>query len=103
MPAWPSPRRIRSAGCKCWRKAFLKADGDPYDPAKAFKKALLDRLPDLPDRYLEAVKAMTEVSDRLALFRMLEGTVAALTIADWLIVPLRAAEDAAAASSTSTT
>ncbi len=67
-------------------KAFLKADGDPYDPAKAFKKALLDRLPDLPERYLEAVKAIVEVSDRLALFRMLEGTVAALTIADWLIV-----------------
>lgn len=67
-------------------KAFLKADGDPYDPAKTFKKALLDRLPDLPERYLSAVKAIVEVSDRLALFRMLEGTVAALTIADWLIV-----------------
>lgn len=74
-------RRLQMLG-----KAFLKADGDPYDPAKAFKKALLDRLPDLPERYLAAVKAITEVSDRLALFRMLEGTVAALTIADWLIV-----------------
>lgn len=66
-------------------KALLKADGDPYDPAKAFKKALLDRLPDLPDRYLSAIKAILEISDRLALFRMLEGTAAALTIADWLI------------------
>jgi ATP-dependent helicase/nuclease subunit A len=74
-------RRLQMLG-----KAFLKADGDPYDPAKTFKKALLDRLPDLPERYLAAVKAITEVSDRLALFRMLEGTVAALTIADWLIV-----------------
>lgn len=66
-------------------KALLKADGDPYDPSKAFKKALLDRLPDLPDRYLLAVSAILEISDRLALFRMLEGTAAALTIADWLI------------------
>ncbi|ESZ66719.1 ATP-dependent helicase [Mesorhizobium sp. L103C119B0] len=74
-------RRLQMLG-----KAFLKADGDPYDPAKAFKKALLERLPDLPERYLAAVKAISEVSDRLALFRMLEGTVAALTIADWLIV-----------------
>lgn len=66
-------------------RAFLKADGDPYDPQKTFKKALLDRLPDLPDRYFSAVKAILEISDRLALFRMLEGTAAALTIADWLI------------------
>ena len=66
-------------------KAFLRADGDPYDPAKTFKKALLDRLPDLPERYLSAVNAILEVSDRLALFRMLEGTKAALTVAGWLI------------------
>ncbi|TGV66291.1 hypothetical protein EN801_044750, partial [Mesorhizobium sp. M00.F.Ca.ET.158.01.1.1] len=33
-------------------RAFLKTDGDPYDPAKAFKKALADRLPDLAERYL---------------------------------------------------
>ncbi|MER9230732.1 double-strand break repair helicase AddA [Mesorhizobium sp. M0622] len=66
-------------------KAFLRADGEPYDPAKTFKKALLDRLPDLAERYLAAVDAILEISDRLALFRMLEGTRAALTIADWLI------------------
>lgn len=66
-------------------KAFLKTDGDPYDPPKVFKKALVDRLPDLPERYLAAAKAILDVSDRLALFRMLEGTVAALTIAGWLI------------------
>ncbi|MER9593470.1 double-strand break repair helicase AddA [Mesorhizobium sp. M0244] len=66
-------------------KAFLRADGEPYDPAKTFKKALLDRLPDLAERYLAAVDAVLEISDRLALFRMLEGTRAALTIADWLI------------------
>ncbi|MCF6121384.1 double-strand break repair helicase AddA [Mesorhizobium muleiense] len=65
-------------------KAFLRADGKPYEPAKTFK-ALLDRLPDLAERYLSAVDAILEISDRLALFRMLEGTRAALTIADWLI------------------
>ncbi|PDQ20843.1 double-strand break repair helicase AddA [Mesorhizobium sanjuanii] len=73
-------RRLQLLG-----KAFLRADGAPYEPAKTFKKALLDRLPDLPERYLAAVDAILEISDRLALFRMLEGTSAALTIADWLI------------------
>jgi ATP-dependent helicase/nuclease subunit A len=66
-------------------KGFLKADGDPYDPAKAFKKALLGRMPDLPECYLAAAKAILKTSDRLALYRMLEATRAALTIADWLI------------------
>jgi ATP-dependent helicase/nuclease subunit A len=64
--------------------AFLKADGDPYGPS-AFKKALLDRLPSLPERYAIAVAAIVTATDRLALFRMLDGTRAALTIADWLI------------------
>ncbi|TIV62596.1 MAG: double-strand break repair helicase AddA, partial [Mesorhizobium sp.] len=50
-------------------KAFLRSDGDPYDPPKIFKKALVDRLPDLPERYLTAAKAILDVSDRLALFR----------------------------------
>ena len=66
-------------------KAFLKADGAPYEPPKIFKKALVDRLPDLPERYLATAKAILDVSDRLALFRMLEGTAAALTVAGWLI------------------
>lgn len=73
-------RRLQLLG-----KAFLRADGDPYEPAKTFKKALLDRLPDLPERYLAAVDAIVEIADRLAVLRMLEGTSAALTIADWLI------------------
>ncbi|OWK18843.1 hypothetical protein AJ88_02570 [Mesorhizobium amorphae CCBAU 01583] len=86
-------RRLQMLG-----KAFLKADGDPYDPQKAFKKALLDRLPDLPERYLAAVNAIIEVSDRLALFRMLEGTCAALTIAGWLIARYEQLKRAAASS-----
>ncbi|TIQ92705.1 MAG: double-strand break repair helicase AddA, partial [Mesorhizobium sp.] len=40
---------------------------------------------DLAERYQVAADAILEISDRLALFRMLEGTRAALTIADWLI------------------
>ncbi|MEJ6784131.1 double-strand break repair helicase AddA [Aminobacter sp. Piv2-1] len=64
--------------------AFLKADGDPYTPS-TFKKALLDRLPDLPERYQSTAEAIIRASDRLAHFRMLEATRAALTIADWLI------------------
>lgn len=66
-------------------KGFLRSDGDPYDPVKTFKKALVDRLPDLPERYEAAASAIARTVDRLALFRMLEGTAAALTVADWLI------------------
>ncbi|HEY6633515.1 MAG TPA: double-strand break repair helicase AddA [Rhizobiaceae bacterium] len=70
---------------KLLAEGFLKSDGDPYSPARAFTKALHNAIPDLAERYLEAVDAIRAGSDRLALFRMLEGTRAALTIADWLI------------------
>ena len=64
---------------------FLKKDGDPYAPGWIFSKALVGRMPDLPERYLAACAAIQEGRDKLAMFRMLEATVAALTIADWLI------------------
>jgi len=70
---------------KLLAEGFLKSDGDPYNPARAFTKALQNAIPDLPERYQEAVDAIRAARDRLALFRMLEGTRAALTIADWLI------------------
>ena len=70
---------------KLLAEGFLKADGDPYNPMTAFTKALRNAIPDLAERYEAAVAAMLAVRDRLALFRMLEGTRAALTIADWLI------------------
>jgi ATP-dependent helicase/nuclease subunit A len=73
------------ARLKLLAKGFLKSDGDSYDPVKTFKKALHDRMPDLAERYAAAAGAIIETSDRLATFRMLEGTRAALTIADWLI------------------
>jgi len=66
-------------------EGFLKADGDAYNPAKAFTKALFGAIPDLAERYVEAVATILAVSDRMALLRMLQGTRAALTIADWLI------------------
>lgn len=67
------------------KAAFFKANGDPYGPTWLFSKALLAQMPDLVDRYAEATQAITAAADRLAQFRMLEGTRAALTIADFLI------------------
>ncbi len=64
--------------------AFLKEGGSPYEPS-VFRKSLLERLPGLADRYAEAAGALVDACDRLALYRMLEGTRAALVIADWLI------------------
>jgi ATP-dependent helicase/nuclease subunit A len=64
---------------------FLKKDGEPYAPGWVFGKALLARLPDLPDRYAEACGVLAQANERLALLRMLENTKAALTVADWLV------------------
>jgi len=61
-----------------------KTDGAPYAPG-AFKKALIARLPDLPERYAEAVQAVLAAKDRLALCNMLAATRSALTVAAWLI------------------
>lgn len=72
----------RLDGC---RVAFLKSSGEPYQPGWLFGKAVLAELPDLADRYSAAAQAVLAATDRLALLRMLEGTTAALTIADWLI------------------
>ncbi|PSJ56519.1 double-strand break repair helicase AddA [Kumtagia ephedrae] len=66
-------------------EAFLSAKGEPYKPTWLFSKALLGRLPDLPERYEAACQAIIRTGDRLALLAMLENTRAALTIADWLI------------------
>ena len=63
-------RRLKLLG-----QGFLKADGEPYNPASAFKKALLQRrCPICRSATPTAVGAIIEASDRLALFRMLEGT-----------------------------
>jgi ATP-dependent helicase/nuclease subunit A len=65
-------------------KGLLTTKGEPYGPS-ALTKGLVARLPDLPDRYAQAAAAVIEARDRLALFRMVEATHSALTIADWLI------------------
>lgn len=65
--------------------AFLSGKGEAYKPDWLFAKALLARLPGLAERYLDAVAAILQASDRLALYRMLKATRAALTVADWLI------------------
>ncbi|CAM5531774.1 ATP-dependent helicase/nuclease subunit A [Aquamicrobium terrae] len=82
-PAYAEPDPLRRLALL--KKAFLGAKGEPYKPGWLFAKALVSALPDLPDRYLAAAQAVTAATDRLALFSMLEGTRAALTVADWLI------------------
>ncbi|WP_163272209.1 double-strand break repair helicase AddA [Chelativorans alearense] len=65
-------------------EGFLKTGGDPYGEG-TFRAALKDRLPGLYERYLEAAAFLQKAADRLALYRMLEATSAALGIADALI------------------
>ncbi len=66
-------------------RAFLKDSGEPYKPSWLFTNGLRKQLPDIEERYEAAVEVLRQVGDRLALFRMIEGTACALTIADWLI------------------
>ncbi|WEX09434.1 double-strand break repair helicase AddA [Chelativorans sp. AA-79] len=65
-------------------RGFLKADGDVYGES-TFKAALKDRLPGIYERYLQAAEFLRQACGRLALFRMLAATTAALQIADALI------------------
>jgi ATP-dependent helicase/nuclease subunit A len=66
-------------------KGFLKSNGEAYSPSWLFTKPLLGRIPDLGERYGMATEAISKVCERLALFRMLEATRAALVTADFLI------------------
>ncbi|MGE0279779.1 MAG: double-strand break repair helicase AddA [Rhizobiaceae bacterium] len=67
------------------QSAFLSSKGEPYKPDWLFGKKLLAAMPDLPDRYSVAAKAIISAADDLARYRMVEGTQAALILADWLI------------------
>ena len=67
------------------QKSFLSGKGEAYKPGWLFSKALLGAMPDLAERYLAAAEAIIAAGDRLALYRMVKGTAAALTLADWLI------------------
>jgi ATP-dependent helicase/nuclease subunit A len=66
-------------------QGFLKTDGTPYAVDRTFKKDLRARLPDIGERYLAAAEAIAKVAERLALFHMLDGSRAALVVADWMI------------------
>ncbi|HHZ08499.1 MAG TPA: double-strand break repair helicase AddA [Rhizobiales bacterium] len=66
-------------------EGFLKKDGTPYSVDRTFTKDLRARLPDIGDRYLAAAKVIMAATERLALFRMIEGSRAALVVADWMI------------------
>ena len=66
------------------KQAFFTEKGEPYSE-KTFKAALKSRLPGIYGRYLEATEFLRSACDRLALFRMLTATTAALRIAEALI------------------
>lgn len=66
-------------------QGFLKTDGTPYAVDRTFKKDLRARLPDIGERYIAATEAIAKAAERLALFRMLDGSRAALVVADWMI------------------
>ena len=75
--------RSGSPAAPACAKAFLKTDGEPYDAGKTFKKALVDRLPDLAERYLSGGRGdPRNLATGWRSFRMLENTRSALTIAD---------------------
>ncbi|MFC5385889.1 double-strand break repair helicase AddA [Aquamicrobium segne] len=65
--------------------SFLSGKGEAYKPDWLFSKALIAAMPDLPERYLATTEKIIAACDRLALYRMVKCTLAALTIADWLI------------------
>jgi double-strand break repair helicase AddA, alphaproteobacterial type len=66
------------------QEGLHKTSGEPYAES-AFKASLRQRLPGIYERYLQAAHHVARVCDRLALFRMLQATSAALVIADAVI------------------
>lgn len=72
-------RRLEHLGA-----GFLKTDGLPYGE-RAFTKALVAALPDVKERYTVAAERIIAVSERLALWTMLDGTKAALVVADAMV------------------
>jgi ATP-dependent helicase/nuclease subunit A len=66
------------------KAGLLTGKGEAYS-ARTFTKALCARLPDIVERYTSAAGAIVDACERLALFRMLEGSRAALVVADWLV------------------
>ncbi len=71
------------------KETFLrKRNGEgwqPRDVKQIAAKAIVGHFPNFAEAFERMAIAVRDLSDRVALFRMLEGTRAALTIADWLI------------------
>ncbi|MET0597124.1 MAG: double-strand break repair helicase AddA [Mesorhizobium sp.] len=65
--------------------AFLTKEQQPRSVRQIASKGVADHFPDFAERFTPMAERVREAADRLALFRMLEGTRAALTLADWLI------------------
>ena len=84
--AWPLPRPIRSGGCRLLAQGLPQGRRRPLRSGKGVQEGAA-RPAARSARTLSGGRSTrsSRSSDRLALFRMLEGTRAALTIADWLI------------------
>jgi ATP-dependent helicase/nuclease subunit A len=71
------------------KETFLrKKNGEgwqPRDMKQVTAKAVVGYFPGFAESFERMAIAVRDLSDRVALFRMLEGTRAALIIADWLI------------------
>ena len=65
--------------------AFLTKEQQPRSVRQIASKGVAEHFPDFAERFTPMAERVREAADRLALFRMLEGTRAALTLADWLI------------------
>jgi ATP-dependent helicase/nuclease subunit A len=76
------------AGLLAARDLFLKKgkpDWEPKSVKQVLSKGVAEHFPAFADEHARACAALLDACDRLAAFRMLEATRAALTIADWLI------------------
>ena len=67
------------------RKAFLTKDDAPRSPRNIATSGVAKYFPDLAEQFQRTALVVAEVCDRIALLRMLQGTRAALAIADFLI------------------
>ena len=71
--------------CNCLQGPFSRPMAIPMIRQRPSRRRCSTGCPICRSAIWRRSSAIIEVSDRLALFRMLEGTRAALTIADWLI------------------
>lgn len=70
------------------RDLFLKKgkpDWEPKSVKQVLSKGVAEHFPGFADAHARTCEALLDACDRLAAYRMLQATRAALTIADWLI------------------